>query len=144
MPFHVTLILADAAQAVGNKLYILGGGWSTAGPDPFPSAIALHIKVPWDEANVGHVMQLELVDSDGHPVTVQTDQGPQDLVIKNDFEVGRPPGMARGTPIDLSIAINLGPLPLSPGSRYEWRLSIGDESHETWRLPFSVRPAPPG
>lgn len=94
MPFHVTLILADAAQAVGNKLYILGGGWSTAGPDPFPSAIALHIKVPWDEANVGHVMQLELVDSDGHPVTVQTDQGPQDLVIKNDFEVGRPPGMA--------------------------------------------------
>ena len=28
----VTMMLADAAQAVEGKLYILGGGWSVTGP----------------------------------------------------------------------------------------------------------------
>jgi hypothetical protein len=145
VPFHVTLMLADAAQAVDNKLYILGGGWSIIGPTPAPSAIALHIKVPWDEANVRHRMRLELVTSDGDPVTVSTPGvGDQPLFIESEFEVGRPPGLKRGTPIDLSIAINLGPVPLAPDSRYEWRLSIGAESHEDWRMPFSTRAAPPG
>lgn len=137
--FHVTMLLADAAQAVGNKLYILGGGWSVAGPEPFPSAIAILIKVPWDQANRSHPMKLELVDSDGAAFPED-----QPLVIENSFEVGRPPGMTPGTPIEVSMAINIGPLPLSPGRRYEWRLTIGDESHEDWRLPFSVRSAPPG
>ena len=43
-------MLADSAQAVGGKLYILGGGWSrSAGAAPF--AIAAKIEVPWDEAS---------------------------------------------------------------------------------------------
>jgi hypothetical protein len=137
-------MLADAAQAVGNKLYILGGGWSIIGPGPTPSAIALYIKIPWDQANVKHTMRLELVDSDGHPVLVDGADGEQPVLIENEVEVGRPPGLTPGTPIDVSLAINLGPLPLRPSGRYEWRLSIGEESDEDWRLPFSVRPAPPG
>jgi hypothetical protein len=36
----------------------------------------------------------------------------------------------------------VGPLPLPPGGRYEWRLSINQESHEDWRLPFSTRSVP--
>ncbi len=142
---HVTLLLADAAQSVANKLYILGGGWSISGPDPSPSAIALLIKVPWDQANLNHEMRLDLVDADGQPVMVGA-QGEElePVVIHNDFEVGRAPGMTPGTPIDISMAINLAPLPLRPGTRYEWRLTIGDRSDEHWRLPFSVRPAPPG
>lgn len=137
-------MLADSAQAVDNKLYILGGGWSITGPHPVPSAIALYIKVPWDQANAAHVMRLELVDSDGEAVQVPAPGGDQPVVIENQFEVGRPPGLIPGTPIDLSLAINLGPLPLEPGGRYEWRLTIADQSHEDWRLPFSVRSAPPG
>jgi hypothetical protein len=144
MPFQVTLMLADSAQAVENKLYVLGGGWSQAGPDPFPSAIALHIKVPWDQANITHTLTLELVDSDGNAFTVPGTDGAEPLVVRSEFEVGRPPGTTPGTSIDLSFALNIGPLPLPPGRRYEWRLSIGEESHENWRLPFSVRPAPVG
>ena len=30
----VTMLLADSAQAIEGKLYILGGGWSITGPDP--------------------------------------------------------------------------------------------------------------
>ena len=33
------MLLADAAQQLGGKLYILGGGWSVTGPQPAPSAI---------------------------------------------------------------------------------------------------------
>ena len=51
---RVTLMLADSAQAVEGKLYILGGGWSLVGPEPTPMAIALKIEVPWDETNRRH------------------------------------------------------------------------------------------
>lgn len=136
MPFLVTMMLADAAQAVDNKLYVIGGGWSILRGHG-PTALALMVKVPWDQTNVDHVMKLELVDSDGHAVKVSTPVGEQPVLVENVFQVGRPPGIAPGTPIDLAFALNLGPLPLANG-RYEWRLTIGDESDENWRLPFQM------
>jgi hypothetical protein len=30
-------------------------------------------------------------------------------------------------------------IPLEPGGRYEWRLSVDGEGDEDWRLGFSVR-----
>ena len=56
-----------------------------------------------------------------------------------EFEVGRPAGIKPGTPLELPLAVNSGPLPLEPGGRYEWRLSIDGEGDEDWRLAFSVR-----
>ena len=73
----VTMLLADSAQAVGGKLYILGGGWSITGPMPSPSAIALKIEVPWDLAARRHNILLELVDADGQPIRLPTPQGEQ-------------------------------------------------------------------
>ena len=52
-----------------------------------------------------------------------------------EFEVGRPAGIKPGTPLELPLAVNSGPLPLEPGGRYEWRLSIDGESDEDWRSP---------
>ena len=69
MPMMVTTMLCDAARAVDDELSVLGGGWSVTGPNPAPSAIALRLKVPWDEANTPHAMRLELIDSDRRPVT---------------------------------------------------------------------------
>ncbi len=141
----VTMLLADAAQAVEGKLYVLGGGWSITGPDPTPSAIAVYIQVPWDRTNVEHGFRFDLIDSDGDPVELETETGGEEaVVIEGSFEVGRPPGVKPGTSIDVPLAINVGPLPLPPGGRYEWRLSINEESREDWRLPFSTRSAPPG
>ena len=98
---RVTMLLADAAQAINGKLYILGGGWSTIGPDPVPSAIAIKIEVPWDEANKRHKLKFELVDADGRPVTVPTPTGEKPVQLEGDFEVGRPPGLKPGTPLDM-------------------------------------------
>jgi hypothetical protein len=85
-------------------------------------------------------MRLELVDSDGIEVEVETDDGTQPVVFFDDvpFEVGRPAGLKPGTPLDFPVAVNSGPLPLAPG-RYEWRLTIDGEVDDDWRLPFSVR-----
>ena len=140
MAFVVTMMLADAAQAVDNKLYILGGGWSVIGPEPQPSAIAIHVKVPWDQTNRQHMMLLELLDLDGEPILIETPVGRQALRVENNFEVGRPPGIKPGSPIEISIALNFGPIPLPPDGSFVWRLSINDETHEHWALPFVTRP----
>jgi hypothetical protein len=137
----VTLMLADAAQSVDNKLYILGGGWSVTGPEPMPFAIAMKLEVPWDRTNQRHDWRLRLLDADGRAVTLPTDQGTAPVEISGQFEVGRPPGIPPGTPIDLSLAINSGPMPIPPGGRYVWRLSIDGEDDDAWEVGFTTRPA---
>jgi hypothetical protein len=137
----VTMLLADSAQTAEGKLYILGGGWSVTGPAPAPSAVALKIEVPWDQANKKHTFELSLLDADGNPVIVPTPQGEQPIQFGGEFEVGRPVGLAPGTPIDMPFAANLGPLPLPPGSRFTWRLTIDKRSEPDWFVSFSTRPA---
>lgn len=137
----VTMLLADAAQAVGGKLFVLGGGWSVIGPAPAPMAIALKIDVPWDQTHHRHHWTLDLVDEDAHPVIVATAEGERPVQIAGDFEVGRPAGLAPGKPIDLPLAIGVGPIPLPPGTRCVWQLSIDGETDPAWTLAFDVRPA---
>lgn len=138
----VTMLLADSAQAIGGKLYILGGGWSITGPDPTPSALALKIEVPWDQANQRHRFVLELLTGDGQPVLVTAADGAQTPIqVSGELEVGRPAGLTPGTPLDAAVAINLGPLPIPAGGRYVWRLSIDGEFREDWQAVFSTRPA---
>lgn len=137
----VTMLLADSAQAVDGKLYILGGGWSVTGPGPSAFAIAMKIEVPWDEANRRHKLQLSLADTDAQPVKIPTPAGEHPVEVTGEFEVGRPPGLKPGTPLDVTIAINVGPLQLPPDSRFVWQLSIDGHAEEDWRLAFSTRPA---
>jgi hypothetical protein len=138
---RVTMLLADAVQAVDGKLYILGGGWSLTGPAATAMGIAMKIDVPWDQTNRRHEWMLRLIDADGHVVTAETPEGARPIEIGGQFEVGRPPGLPPGTPIDLPIAINLPPLPLPPGRRLVWQLAVDDETNEDWQLAFNTRPA---
>ena len=46
-----------------------------------------------------------------------------------------------GSPVDVALAVNLGPLPLAPGTRYTWRMAIDGDSHPDWVLAFTTRPA---
>ena len=135
----VTLLLSDYAVVSDGKLTIVGGGWSQTGPEPAPFGIGLLIQVPWDQSNTRHTFQVELLDADGEPVVLETDEGEeQPVAFGGDFEVGRPPGLKPGTPLDFPVAMNSTPLPLEPG-RYEWRLTIDDESRQDWSLAFTVR-----
>jgi hypothetical protein len=137
------MMLADSAQEVGGKLYILGGGWSLTGPDPSPSAIAVKLEIPWDRANHRYPLVLELLDADGQPVLLPADEpgDPQPLRIEAQFEAGRPAGLTPGTPLDGAFAVNLGPIPLEAG-RYAWKLWIDGDSQADWQLGFTVRARP--
>lgn len=135
----VFMMLADHAQTVNGKLYILGGGWSVTGPDPVPSSVAIRIEVPWNEANRKHNLKVELLDADFKPLKIPSPTGVAPVIVTGDFEVGRPPGLIAGTPIDFPFAFNVGPLPLPPGQRFVWKLSIDDKSNDNWQVAFSTR-----
>jgi hypothetical protein len=137
----VTMMLADFAQVVNGKLYIMGGGWSILGSTPSPTAVAIKVEVPWNETNRKHNLKVELLDSDYRPVLIPTPVGNSAVVIGGEFEVGRPAGLIQGSPLDVPFAFNIGPLPLEPGKRYIWKLTIDTNSDENWQVAFSTRPS---
>lgn len=136
------MLLADAAQEVGGKLYILGGGWSIKAAVPTPMAIALKIGIPWTETNKRHDLRLQLLGEDGQePEVIGPDGQPTtaEIVVAAQFEVGRPPGLPPGTELDAPLAVSVGSIPLRPGRGYVWRLEIDGASQEHWQLPFRVQ-----
>jgi hypothetical protein len=140
----VTMMLADHATEAGGKLYISGGGWSITGPAPTPGAIALDVKVPWDERDHEFQLVLDLLDADGQPVQGQTPMGVQPVRIEATLKLDNvqvDPAVKPGTPLDAPLGINYGAIPLAPGARYEWRLSVNGHQDEDWTLPFTTRAA---
>ena len=90
------LMLADSAQVVGSKLYLLGGGWDVlAVHKDFPFgqqlAIALAVKVPWNETNQRHNFEIEVLSEDQ-----QTEEPKSIAKMGGQFEVGRPTGIPVG------------------------------------------------
>ncbi len=137
-PLEAVLLLADAAQVdPGGKLHILGCGWSATSSPTSPHAVVALIKVPWDRANQPLPLSLTLLDEDGDAVRLPGSVVEQGLVLESTVEVGRPAGLAPGTPLHVPFAVNVPSLPLPPG-RYEWRLRVADG---TFAAPFqAVRP----
>lgn len=131
------LLLGDYAFTHDGKLTVNGIGWTFTGPDPIPSAIGLVIEVAWDQTNRKHTWSLALKDTDGNPVT---DPAGNPLQFGGTFEAGRPPGHPAGTPINVCQALNFGPLPVQPGSRYVWELTIDGDEGDAWQVGFNVRP----
>jgi len=137
---NVTMLLADSAQVADGKLYILGGGWSVTGPDPMPSAVAIKVGVDSHEFNAEHHWELFLEDADGQLVHFETPEGPQSIEVRGDFSASAPEGVPVGTPVDVPVAVNFGPIPLQPGSRYTWRMVIDGESLPGGTVSFTTRP----
>jgi hypothetical protein len=138
-----TIMLADFAQVVGGKLYIMGGGWSITGPNPTPYALAIKIEVPWNETNRDHSFKLNLLDTEHRQVLVPTPDGDKPMQVGGNFQVGRPPGLIQGSSLDVPLALNLPPLPLAPGARYLWQLMINDDQINVWEVAFSTRATAP-
>lgn len=136
---QTTMMLADFAQVIGGKLYIMGGGWSVTSPLTPLSAIAIKVEVPWTHSNQDHEFRLELLEDGHQPVLVRTSEGDAPVLLGGKFQVGRPAGIPQGTPLDVPLAANIPPLPLKPGTRYVWKLSIDNE--ETNRVAFWTIPS---
>jgi len=133
---EATMLLCDAAESIGGKLYILGGGWSQIytpdTPDaPIKMALAVKLSIPWDLTNEPLTVRARLLTEDGEAVEGGT--GP--LFAEGDIEVGRPPGLKRGTPIDAPFVLNFAGVTLPPGG-YVWQLEVEGETKA--RAPFRV------
>lgn len=96
------LILADAAQVVGGKLYLMGGGWENVWVNALPTihnfAVAAAFRVPWGETNQRHQVEVE----------VREDEGPVIAKVGGPLEVGRPPGLPGGMEQRVQFAVTLG------------------------------------
>lgn len=127
------ILLADHAEAIGGKLYIMGGGWSqlSLGEPTADISVAGMVYVPWDSANRKMRMLLRLMDQDGHEVEI----GGQSVGLNGQIEVGRPPGMTPGSDLEVPIAARFNSLPIEPG-RYVFELSVG--SHRIGEAKFEV------
>ncbi len=117
------MVLADGAQAVGGKLYMLGGGWTHLLVPQFPGrpqapfAIALGISVPYNLTNRRFNFTLELTDADG---------GQVGEVLTAELEQGRPPGLRPGASQPILLAVNTSP-EFPAAGRYRFNASIDGE-----------------
>jgi hypothetical protein len=119
------LILADSAQVVGGKLFMLGGAWNLHRSGNYPSqfqfSIALSIIVPWDEAGVRHPFTLTIADDAGVPVIPQ---------IQGQFEVGKSDQIPNETAQRALVSVNLTMAVPHPG-RYIVSATAGASKVDT-------------
>lgn len=124
------LILADAAEVVGSKLYLLGGGWDrltvhSGFPVVQHCAVAVSVMVGWEETKLAHEFALEVVDQHGNLLSA----------VEAEFEVGRPPGVPAGQSQRWQFATDLELVLEQPG-RHAIIAAIGGE--EEARQEFEV------
>jgi hypothetical protein len=114
-------MLADNAQAVEGKLYILGGAWNMLRFPQFPASlivgIAVAIDVDWNETNRRHHLDIHFEDADGNGMEPR---------IGADFEAGRPPGAIAGAELRIVLAVN-GPISIPAPGTYSAVASVGGE-----------------
>jgi hypothetical protein len=136
------MLLADAAQVAEGKLNILGGGWDVCGPGPTPMAIAVKLEVPPSQARRKHTWSVVLLGENGEPVLLAADGEKSTVAIYGEIQrILSPKSAPPEGPVSLRFAINIAPLPLEPGSRYAWQLSIDNKTRKDWQVSFRTRPA---
>ena len=134
-----SLLLCDFAEALNGKLYVMGGGWTrltlAVPPGQEPKAdmsLGVTVEVPWNRTNESLRLKLRLVTEDGKPC-LDADNKP--VSVDGEFEVGRPPGIRRGIPQIIVLAVRVTDVILVAGG-YTWILEVG--TNELARSPFEV------
>ena len=133
---QVTMLLCDAAESSGGKLYILGGGWSQVQTPnvPINMVLAVKLSVPWDQANRPIPVKASLYDEDRHEVIrIGEDEVP--VEVEGAIETGRPPGLRPGTSLDVPFVLPFPGIALESGS-YDWVLEVDGEVRAS--APFRV------
>jgi hypothetical protein len=120
------VMLADAAQVVGGKLYLLGGAWNlyraTAFPTQAPVALVASILVDRNETGMRHSVRLTVADEAGIPIIPALDWS---------IEVGASEGNDPATPQRSMLAVNTG-IQLPRAGRYSFTVTAGNASRSVW------------
>ncbi|GGF34942.1 hypothetical protein GCM10011519_05490 [Marmoricola endophyticus] len=126
---HATVLLANSALGDSTGVvHALGLGWSHTGTPLGQSAVVVFLELEPHEQHSAHQLRLELVDEDGNPITFGTngvDGDPAPLTIEGKIDGLVRPGETACTSTSHAIAFTIAAgMPLSAGTRYEWRLDI--------------------
>ncbi|MBI5949852.1 MAG: hypothetical protein HY875_17080 [Chloroflexi bacterium] len=134
-------LLADHAEIVSGKLYLMGGGWTTsyapAAPATIRLAIVVGVRVGWEETNQPVPVRM----------TVENDDGQEFVRIDGQVNVGRPVGLAPGSSQLAQMAANV-PVALPAFGGYRVHIVAGGEASPVEEnLPFRLEqrgePPPP-
>lgn len=127
------LILADHADVVGDKLYLVGGGWDSIVIQPQAQnqhllSFAAAFRVPWSETNRRHHFEIEIQDEDANQLAK----------VGGYFEVGRPVGISPGHAQRFQMAINHIPMTFEKSGVYTIVPRIDGEDDQHGRTTFTV------
>lgn len=93
------LLVADRAEVVNGKLYLMGGSWDRIQPPSFPHrmmlGIALGVRIPFNHTDEQHTVSVEVQQDDKRLVGFEAK-----------LTTGRPPGMA-GMDMLVPMAFNI-------------------------------------
>ncbi len=93
------LLVADRAEVVNGKLYLMGGSWDRIQPQQFPHrmmlGIALGVRIPFAHTDDQHTVAIELLHDDTRMIGFEAK-----------LATGRPPGMA-GMDMLVPMAFNI-------------------------------------
>lgn len=130
------LILADHAESVNGKLYLMGGAWDQIGvidfAKPVTFSIALGILIPWNATNQDHQLQVHLLDEDGTRL----------FRMEGGFRAGRPPQLPQGGAQHNVLAITASAVLPKPGV-YSVEATINDGERRTTSFSAHQASRPP-
>jgi hypothetical protein len=118
-------VLADAAQAVGGKIFILGGGWNVfrAANYPAPVQLAVAVGVGFAGAEIGVRYSLKIVITDEAGVLVVPE-------LNGQIDTGQlAPDLPQGLPIKVPMAWNVSFSVPRPG-HYRILVNVGSAQAE--------------
>jgi hypothetical protein len=129
------LLVADRAEVVNGKLYLMGGSWDRIQPAKFPHrmmlGIAIGVRIPFSHTD------------DQHKVSVEIQHDETRLVgFEAKLTTGRPPGMA-GMDMLVPMAFNI-PLAIPEEGVVVLRAAVDDRPprrHEIKAMQRQPRPA---
>jgi hypothetical protein len=114
------VLLADAAEEVNGKVYILGAGWTDRpAPGAMKMGIAIFIDFDLEVSEVNSNIELVLLNGRGRPA--KSPDG-QPIVITGTLTGRRTPSASTDLPITRGLALNVV-INLVPDT-YTWRLAL--------------------
>jgi len=140
----VKLLLADAAEAASSgKVSALGLGWSVISLPMTPTALVLFIDLQQGEFERHEFRVWLSLRGQDDPLPIGEENSEATLEFRGAFEAEPLQAAGENAPGRVSLALNVAPLPLSPGHAYEWRAEIDGVQNEDWSAPFYVRRSEP-
>jgi hypothetical protein len=117
------LLLADRAEAISGKLYVMGGAWDrlwlSEFPKQFGASVAIGVLVPWTATHAEHRLTLQIVAADDDEVEIAS--------VSVSFQAGASAQMKRGETQRVVLAFNMAPTFPRPGT-YKVKALIDDSA----------------